>query len=197
MTEQTTEVVQKKKKPNIFRSDKQKLEAVQTFLMTGGAHALTCRMLKIPEATLHLWRRQEWWHDMERAVRTEENLALSSRLKKILDKSMDIVVDRLENGDWIYDQKTGEMRRKPVAMKDAQKAVVDFIDRREKLNKQQTTQVATEMIEDKLAKLAQAFSDLAKPKQTIEVTDVMFVTEEKEDEEDEDLQEVPDSENPL
>lgn len=171
---------QKKRNP-IVRKPAQRLEAVQLYLMFGGNVGKTAGALKIPEQTIYAWRKTDWWHEMEEACRTEENLELSSKLKKIIEKSSSIILDRLENGDWIYDQKTGQMVRKPVAMKDAQKTVNDFIDKREKLNRTQSHTVAQEHIEDKLAKLAQAFTELAKPKQPIQVTDVIFAEEQVEE----------------
>ena len=81
-----------------------------------------------------------------------------------MDASLVLVQDRLENGDWIYDQKEGELRRKPVSMKDAGKLAMDAANLRAKMNIQENHTVAAEHVEDKLAKLAKAFSDLANGK---------------------------------
>ena len=160
------------------RTESQKLETVQTYLIFGGSVSKTAAAMKVPETTIYFWRKTDWWQEMEKTIRTEENLTLSARLKKILDKSMDIVEDRLENGDFIYDQKTGKMKRKPVAMKDAQKAVTEFMERREKLHRGDTHTVAEELVADKLAKLAAEFAKLARPQPV--VTDVVFIKEHEE-----------------
>lgn len=158
------------------RTPKQKFEAVQLYLMLGGSVAKTAGALKIPEQTVWTWKKTDWWHEYENQIRREENLALSARLQRAIGKSMEVLEDRLEHGDWIYDQKTGKMVRKPVSLKDAQKTVNDFIDKREKLVETQQLTIAAEQIEDKLAKLANAFANLSKPQVT--VTDVVFSTEE-------------------
>lgn len=156
-------------------SDSQKLETVTTYLMLGGNVALTAATLKIPEVTVRYWKKSEWWQEVESELRREENLQLSARLKNLVEKSLDVVADRLENGDWIYDQKTGELKRKPVILKDAHKVAVDLVDKRQKLQTNENFTVAAEQIEDKLSKLAKAFEDLASKKPKLEVTDVVFV----------------------
>lgn len=152
-----------------------RIETVKTFLIFGGSTRLTSAAMKIPEQTIYQWRRQEWWHELERELKQQENMQLSARLKKIVERSLDVVADRLENGDFIYDQKTGEMRRKPVAMKDAHKVAIDSNTQRQLLEQNENFVVAQEQVQDKLAKLAEAFASLSKPK--VEVTDVVFVEE--------------------
>lgn len=143
-------------------SDRQKIECVTTFLALGGSVALTSAALKIPEQTIWVWKRSEWWHDMVSEIKQEERLELSTKIKKIVEKSWEIVGDRLENGDFIYDQKKGELIRKPVSLKDAAKVANDSVVLREKLELNENFTVANDQIEDKLAKLAKAFQDLAK-----------------------------------
>lgn len=153
-------------------SDSQKIECVKTYLMLGGNGALTIATLKIPEQTFYQWKRTEWWHDLEQEIRKEERLELSAKLKKILTNSSHVVADRLENGDWFYDQKTGELRRKPVLMKDAAKVMNDAAVLQTKLNVTETINMSSEAVDAKLAKLAQAFEDLSQKKKRPEVIDL-------------------------
>ena len=144
-------------------SDGQKLEAVTTYLMIGNL-AATARILKIPEETMRHWRRSTWWVDIESELKTQDELQLSARLKKIVDKSIDAVEDRLEHGDFVYDQKTGQMRRKPVAMRDAHKVSMDLIDKRNLLLNNNKTVQTDEQMSDKLLKMMQQFAEFAQGK---------------------------------
>jgi hypothetical protein len=156
-------------------NDRQKIEAVTTYLVLGSI-PLVSHTLKIPEATLWAWKATEWWKTCVADIKEEENLVLSAKIKKIVEKSWDVVGDRIEKGDWIYNQKTGEMIRKPVSLKDASKVAIDSANLREKLNMPDNYTVQTDQIEEKLSKLAQAFQDLAKgikPKEPVE--DIEFV----------------------
>lgn len=164
-------------------SDSQKIEAVTTYLALGELR-LTAAVLKIPEITLRVWKQKEWWKDIERELRTQEDLVLSARLQKIISKSLEQVEDRLSHGDFIYDQKTGQLVRKPVSMKDAHKVSMDMVDKREALLNRQPVTQTLEAVDSRLEKLAQKFAELANQakKPTIEVTDVIVgqATDERE-----------------
>lgn len=160
-------------------SDRQKIEAVTTYLMLGSI-SLTAAALKMSEHTLMYWKKSDWWNDLVQEMKREENLVLSNKIKKIVDKSWDVVADRMEKGDWIYDQKTGQLVRKPVSMRDASKVAMDSVMLREKLNMNENFTVAADQIEDKLTKLAKAFGDLAKgikPEEPIEDIEYVEVIE--------------------
>lgn len=159
-------------------SDKQKLEAVTTYLMLGGNLRLTSHTLKIPDQTLYQWKKSDWWNKLVSEVKQEERLTVSSRLKNVMEKSWDVVSDRLQHGDWIYDQKAGELRRKPVSLRDAAKVANDTALLRERMDMNENFTVAADQIEDKLTKLAKAFSDLSKGKlEAPQAEDIAFVEE--------------------
>lgn len=161
-------------------SDSQKLEAVTTFLSLGSI-TLTSRVLKIPEMTLRTWKNKDWWKELEADLKTQESLELSSRLKKIIGSTLAVAEDRIANGDFIYDNRTGAMIRKPVSLKDAHKVTMDMIQRRDVLDNKQPTNVSMEQIDDKLAKLAEKFEAMATGRKTIEVTDVIMGSEVSDD----------------
>jgi len=138
-------------------SDKQRLEAVQSWLVLGNL-ALTSRLLSIPEPTLRVWKASEWWRNAVDDIKVQDNLKMSARLKTIVDAGLSVVSDRLEHGDFIYDQKTGQMVRKAVAMKDAHKVATDLMDRQKILEKALEPTQVVEGNDDKLLKLAEKFA---------------------------------------
>ena len=160
-------------------SDKQKMDAVNSYLLLGNL-ALTGRLLNIPEITLRVWKATTWWKDAVAEIKASEKIELSSKIKKLVDASMAVVEDRMINGDFQYDQKTGQMIRKPVNMKDAHKVSVDLQARQDILEKSEVVVQTEEHVEDKLLKLAEKFADMATKKieqnnndrRTIDVQDV-------------------------
>lgn len=158
-------------------SDSQKVEAVQTYLILGSLN-LVSGALQIPFDTLKVWKASEWWKTMIEELRVQEDLQLSTRLKKIINRSYDVVEDRLEHGDFVYDQKTGKLRRKPVSMKDAHTVAKDMLVQQEHLidRHMSETTVSVDKIEKRLADLAESFAKIAGSVKTgpIEVTDVVF-----------------------
>lgn len=174
-------VPSKKKRPttgvnNMHYSDSQKLEAVTTYLALGNL-VLTASVLKIPEFTLRNWKQKDWWKEIEGELAVQDDIQLSSRLKRIIETTLSATEDRIKNGDWIYNNKEGSLMRKPVTLRDVHKVTMDLVDKREHLAGKQAPQVSMEALDDRLLKLAEKFAEIAKTntKAPVEVTDVIFV----------------------
>ena len=159
-------------------SEAQKLEAVSLYLTLGNL-ALTAATLKIPEITVRQWRATPWWKEAEAELKISDTIQFSNAAKNIIEKSMTVIHDRLERGDWIYDQKTGKMIRKPVSMKDALAATNSMIEKKLLLDKSNVSIQSNEAVEDKLNKLMDRFAAIAAGKPAIEVTDVIIVEDDK------------------
>lgn len=159
--------------------------------MVLGSLKLVAGALKIPFDTLKVWKTSEWWKTVEEDLRVQDDLQLSSRLQKIVNKSYDVIEDRLDNGDFVYDQRSGKMRRKPVAMRDAHRVAVDLMEKRDVILERHMdgNSVTKDKIEDTLADLARNFAKIAatinETKRPVEVTDVVFGREENDDAEEE------------
>lgn len=154
-------------------SDSQKLEAVTTYLALGNL-SLTSRVLNIPEMTMREWKNKEWWKEVEGELKVQDDIQLSSRLKRIIESTLTATEDRLANGDWIFNSKDGCLMRKPVALRDAHRVTMDLVERREILANKQPISANLEQIDEKLKKLAEKFDQIATGRRPIDVTDVIF-----------------------
>jgi hypothetical protein len=142
-------------------SDKQKLEAVSSWLALGNL-ALVSRLLGIPEITIRVWKTSEWWAKAVEELKLQEKIELSARMKKLIEASHIIVAQRLETGDPILNQKTGEIVYKPVSLKDAHKVATDLIDRQKEVEKATRDDGPSEARnDDKLERLAEKFAEMA------------------------------------
>lgn len=147
-------------------SEKQKREAV-TLLMLTGSPTLVERQMGISDFTLREWRRSAWWPEYEREIRNGSRMELKGNLKTIVDKSLRVVEDRLENGDWQYDQKLGKMVRVPVKAQVANVIAQGAIDRQfmiDRLQREETEAQDTEAMKDRLERLHEEFARFAKAK---------------------------------
>lgn len=122
---------------------------------------MTATMLKIPEVTVKVWRTTAWWKELENELKVQDELQLSTRLKQIAEKSFAVVEDRLEHGNYIYDQKTGKIKRVPVNLKDAHKVAVDSVNQRNLIGKKQVETINDGQIAQKLLQLANKFAEIA------------------------------------
>lgn len=122
---------------------------------------------------LKQWRIAPWWKELEAEVKATRNIALDNKLSKIIERSMEATMDRLENGEVVLNNKTGELIRKPVAMKDAARVANDFLTRQQVLRKEETLteQVTQQSVNDQLKSLAMEFAKWTS-KQKGEVIDV-------------------------
>jgi transposase-like protein len=164
-------------------SDKQKLEAVNSFLLLGNI-SLVSRILGIPRITLQVWKASNWWKELVDEIKLQDRIELSNKMKKIVNAAHAVVEDRLLNGDVVITPK-GETVRKPVAMKDAHRVAVDLLNQKDAIEKAMSKEPGAEGegSTDKLEVLAERFAMFATKKieqsldkkRTVEVTDVIYV----------------------
>ena len=118
-------------------SDAKRVEVVTTYLVLGKAPMVEA-VTGVPAKTIRDWRMQPWWKELEDEIRCEETAELDSKLSKIVDRSLSTVMDRIENGDYILDSRTGVVRRIPVKLRDVHKVSTELIDKRLLLRKDKT-----------------------------------------------------------
>lgn len=160
-----------KKDVDQWYSDAQKLDAVKLWLLSGNLHAVAAA-LEMPYPTVRNWRYSKWWDELATEIKAESTIKLSNKLKTIAEKALEVTLDRLENGDYIYDQKTGDIRRKPVVMRDAMQVANGFLDRGLELEDKPKQEKAQQQIQERLLSLADAFAAMAKKTRKVEVIDV-------------------------
>ena len=152
-------------------TDSQKLDAVKLYLVTGNL-THTAAALNMPLVTLKVWKASKWWKDVTEELKKEGNIQLSNKLKNIANKALDITMDRLENGDFQYDPKTGQMVRKPVLMRDAHRVASDLVTKHIDMESRPILEEAQKATQDRLEALAQTFASFSKKVKKIEVIDV-------------------------
>lgn len=111
------------------------------------------------------WRLTDWWKEIEDNLRAEENLELSAHLQKRIGKALALMDDRMENGDFMYDPRTGNCTRKPVSMRDLNKAVDTFIKAKIDVDSVPRQAQSAQGIADALAKISEHFKTLTTAKQ--------------------------------
>lgn len=141
-----------------------KIEVVTTYLALGNA-PLTSGVTGVPSQTIKQWKMQPWWNELVDQIRIDENTQTDAKLTKIIDRALDVVADRITEGDFQYDPKTGQLMRVPVKMRDAHAVSSDLIDRRELIRKAPKEAIAQATVSDHLMKLAEQFASFVSQKQ--------------------------------
>lgn len=141
--------------------DAKKIEVVTTYLALGKA-PLVEAVTGVPRQTIRQWKMQPWWKDLVDEIQTEDDSELDGKLSRIINRSLDAVVDRIDNGDFILDSRSGTVKRVPVKLRDVHKVSTELIDKRNLIRGKPTSITQKVTVEDMMGKLADEFKKWAK-----------------------------------
>ena len=127
--------------------------------MTLGNMRVVSEMSGFSYDTLTAWKKEEWWQPLVEELRNARNAQKGAKLENIIEESLEVVADRLKNGEVIFNSKTGELVRKPVSLRDASTVTNQLLTRQlqleelgHKLDGDKTT------VKETLTMLAKEFS---------------------------------------
>ncbi len=140
-------------------SDEKRIQAATADAM-GLKAPMVAAATGVPVETIRDWRTRDWYKDLVSEIQRDDDRELDGRLSKLIDKSTNVILDRLEKGDFMYDPKTSKFMRRPVYMKDATKVTTEIINRRNLLRGKPTSISSKEALGDRLQKLADQFKAL-------------------------------------
>lgn len=161
-------------------SVEKKIEVVTQMLAIGNMRHVAA-MTGVPWATIRYWRAQEWWKELEAEIKASRRAVTNTKLSKIVDKALEAVADRVENGNYIYDQKNETLVRRPVSALEATKVANDLMQRQRDLEQISLAEVQyqqTQTIQEQLKLLADEFSKFNQSRtinvKAMEVTDAVY-----------------------
>jgi hypothetical protein len=144
-------------------SETTKIQAVAMYMEMPNMVKVS-ELLGVSVNTLRNWKMEPWWFEVKNKILAEQDDEITTKFTKIVQKAQDVVVDRLDNGDWVV-LKTGESKRKPVSAKDAAYISNNAVDKRQLLNDRPTSRVEKLTVDEKLRKLADQFERFTKAKE--------------------------------
>lgn len=155
----------KKAGGNTWWSEKQKYEAVASYLLFGNM-AEVSRMSGIPHITLRKWKGQPWWAEAENEIKRGSKMELSGKLRKAVELAHLAVEDRLQNGEWVFNPKTGAVIRRPVSADTAVKVLDKLVDKQLLLEKTADADrvVTQEGVMERLQKISEELLRFAQAK---------------------------------
>jgi hypothetical protein len=122
----------------------------------------TAERTGVTAATIENWRKLPWWEQMLREIRETYDAKLDNKLSKLITKALGVIEDRLDKGDLVLNQKTGEMVHRPLSARDATTAAGMLIDKQDRLRKNTVENiVAQASVQDTLKMLAAEFAKLS------------------------------------
>ena len=141
-----------------------RLKVVEDFLLYG-SYKKAGDINGVSQNTVSKWKHQPWWKEFEDEILAQRAVATTNKIAGVVDIGLDVVQNRLVEGDFSYNQKTGEIYRQPVKLKDAASAVNGLMQRAQALQKtidKQGNKEATKTINEHLQVLATEFAKFNK-----------------------------------
>jgi transposase-like protein len=169
-TETTTEAPEKRVTRTY--SDAERFKAVALYVNLGTLSAVASE-LQMSRETLKDWKEKDWWKQYERQIKNEENALLSAKYRKIVQKTQDQILERLEGGDTIV-LKDGSQHKIPVKARELALIAAISTDKILGIDRIQETREESVSIEQRLTMLADEFKKFqhskSKPVNIIDVT---------------------------
>lgn len=119
---------------------------------------------QVPRWAIKKWMKEPWWDNVVQHVTKEQNDLLDARLTSVVHKAVDLIQDRIENGE-IQKTKDGEEIRVPTRLRDATHALETTFKQRQLLRGEATSRTEAVDSNAKLTQLKDQFEKLAKSKQ--------------------------------
>lgn len=138
-------------------SDKKKNEAIAIYIATGSP-SLTAQQANIPLDTIEGWQRQDWWRTRITEIQNTDYDKLDSKLSKTIDAALDQLMDRIKDGEYMFDVRTGKVKRIPAKLRDINSALTSVIDKRQLIRKLPTKIVEQQTTATQLKNLAEQFT---------------------------------------
>lgn len=151
--------------------DSKKLEVV-SMITNGFTIKNASEISGVPEITISRWKASPWWGKAVLTLHREDRNAKLAKVSILVNKAVDILGDRLQNGDVIFDQRQGEERRIPVSARTALDTTTKLLDLQVRIQEKEEEIEEVVDTNDKLNKLAEAFSRFAKGKSQQEPIDI-------------------------
>ena len=167
--------------PSYFNLE-QKTDACALYCVYGDVDQVS-EMTGIDPKFLRQWKDEPWWSEIQKKVFVEQNEKLASRISGVLDRSLDHLVDRLDNGDYLWDVRKSKLVRKPVDTKVLSNLFNNLITRRQLIRGEPTSITTQVAVDDRLKLLADQFQKFALAKEVEGETYEKVNTNEKTNEE--------------
>lgn len=147
-----------------------RLNCVARFMLLGNMRVVS-EQTGVHYNTLMDWKRSSWWPEMVEQLRRQKKQKTNDSITKVVEQSLEIMQDRLDNGDPFFNQKTGKVEYKPVGIRDVTTIASSLLQRQIQLEEvAQRSEVKTDTVQETLSLLAKEFQKWNKS--TPEVIDV-------------------------
>lgn len=167
----------------------EKTDAAKRWIVLGNMR-LVSEVTGIPYNTLHDWRKQDWWSELINEVRNGQKAQRNTKMNTVIEDSIEVIHDRILNGDVILNNKTGELQRKPVNLRDVGNLTNQLLTRQMQMEElSDRMESRKETVQETLSMLAKEFTKWQRIQNKQNATDVEVIEDAVHEEREAGLQE--------
>jgi hypothetical protein len=142
-------------------SEKKQLEVVTAYLALVSVSEVA-RVCNVPVGTIQNWKTKDWWKTLVNDIQSGEGQRSDNKMSKTIDKALDLIMERMDTGDYQYDQKTGRLVKVPLKARDLERVASGLFDKRQLIRKQPTNIKSSDLGQaERLLALAEQFAVMA------------------------------------
>jgi len=150
------------------------VEAATIFAATGSCKKVE-ELCGVPEKIVRSWIKQTKFKEILEEIRDENDELIDAKFTELVDQALTGLKDRLEGGDYILNQRTGELQRKPISARELAQITSVNIDKRQLLRGKPTSRSEVVGEGKRLEQLAEQFIKMTQKKKEIPAIDVDYV----------------------
>jgi hypothetical protein len=158
-----------------YYTDDEKIAAVAAYAAAGTCTRAS-EVTGIPDYRIRRWKMEPWWEELIQRVRMEKDEELDAKMSKIIDKALEELQDRVNDGDYRMNP-NGQLKRVPITAKDAVTVTKQIIDKRQLLRGRPTSISGSVTTTQHLKNLAEEFKKFANAKEIVIEKDDGFTRE--------------------
>lgn len=149
-----------------------KATAAQLYNQTGNMR-LVSDQTGIPYDTLCDWKKSSWWGSIMDEIKIAKKAKQNTKIEELVATSLDLLQERINHGDWILNNKTGELVRKPITLRDMGAVVNALMTRQLQMEEMsERMEHRKETVQDTLNMLAKEFAKMNRTKNKQDAIDV-------------------------
>lgn len=162
-----SEIQEKRVTRSYTEADKFKVLTTYTVL---GSLVDTATETGISLETIKSWKKQAWWPRMMAQIRGEENANLAAKYRKIVQKTQEKLLERIEHGDVVLD-KEGDPVHVPIRGRDLAVIAGIATQQMERMDQERETE-DTLSVTERLTRIAEELVKMHSKKREPEIIDV-------------------------
>jgi len=150
----------------------EKAEAAKLYMLSGNMR-IVAENTGVHYDTLCDWKKSDWWPTLIDELKMAKKAKSGKKIEKILEYSLEEIEDRIQNGDYVLNNKTGEIERRKVSMRDLANMTNQLMTRQLQMEElTEKLEHKKETVQETLTMLAREFSKYQRIQQKANAVDV-------------------------